>query len=105
MTGSSGFGNDTSQLVDLALCPTERTEPALGQFSGLLVLRVSDQFHHPTFVWGEASDLTDDGADKGGALRGSSLEVRWLVGQDARGGFVARVEASRESCSGRSHSG
>lgn len=105
MASSSGFSDHTGQFINFAFGPTKGTESAFGQLSCFLVLRVSDQFHDPTFVRGKSSNLTDDGANKRGALGGSSLEVRRLVGKDPRSGFVARVESSGETCAGRCHSG
>ena len=42
--------NDLGHLIDLGLSPSKCAEPLLGQFSGALVLTISEQFDNTTFV-------------------------------------------------------
>jgi len=44
------------------------TYSALGELTGTLILGVLDQFHDAALIGGEASNLTDDGTNKGDAL-------------------------------------
>ena len=53
VTSSSRLGDDTLQLVDLALGATKGTEPLLCELTGALVLAVSEEFDDAAFVWCE----------------------------------------------------
>jgi len=68
------------------ICIEKETYPALGELSGALVLAVAQQFDDTALVWGKTGDLTDDVADKGGALAEVTLHARdagrWLAGSD-----------------------
>jgi hypothetical protein len=67
-TSSSRLGDHSLQIVNLPLRTSEGTEPLLCQFSGTLVLAVSQQFDHTTLIGSQASDFSDDLPDEGGAF-------------------------------------
>lgn len=71
--GSPGFGYDSVEVVDLGLGTAEGSEPLLREFSGSLVLSVTDQLDNTLLIWGESSDLLDDLPDESSPLGELSL--------------------------------
>merc|ERR1712080_205708 len=96
------LGDDTGELVDLALGAAEGTEALLGQLASLLVLGVADQLHDAPLVRGKADDLADR-LDERGALGLLSLAVRGLDRLGDDGGRVSAVEAPGEVGTGSGH--
>ncbi len=73
MASSSRLGDDTLQLVDLALSTTEGTEPLLCELTSALVFTVSEEFDDAAFVWCEtvprpliSTCLCEKGSGEGG---------------------------------------
>jgi len=96
LMGTTSFGDDVSELLELALRAEEGTESLLGQLPCPLVLAVPHQLHYSSLIRGKSSNLPDNGADKRGACRDVALAVAGLGGLWDGRGRVPVVKAVTE---------
>jgi len=94
--GTTRLGDDGGKLFELSLGAEKCTQPLLAQFSGFLILAVSEQFHNTTLIRSISSNLSDDGMDQGALGRADALSVAGLSSTGDGGGGVALVGSSRE---------
>lgn len=73
------FLDNVLHLFQLSLSSGVSTQSLLGELSGSLLTRVSDQLNDSSFVWRQTSDLTDQLSNKVSSLADSD-SLLWSNG-------------------------
>ena len=97
VTSTSLFSNDVGKALHLVLGTTEGTDTTLDEFTGTLVLGVTDKLHSTTLIRSETSNLTDDGADDFDTLTLTTLAVGGTGCKHSSLGLVSAVDAPDET--------